>query len=68
MKKFLSMFVLGAFVFGVSFANFENVAENNFETKFLASSADKEKALDEKLRKQAEKKRAEQLERKAKAH
>ena len=67
MKKFFSMIVLGSFVLGISFANFENVAENNFETEFLASSADKEKMLDEKLRKQAEKKRAEQLERKAKA-
>ena len=66
MKKFFSMIVLGSFVLGISFANFENVAENNFETEFLASSADKEKMLDEKLRKQAEKKRAEQLERKAK--
>ena len=66
MKKFFSMIVFGSFVLGISFANFENVAENNFETEFLASSADKEKMLDEKLRKQAEKKRAEQLERKAK--
>ena len=66
MKKFFSMIVLGSFVLGISFANFENVAENNFETEFLASSADKEKMLDEKLRKQAEKKRAEQLEKKAK--
>lgn len=66
MKKILSVFVLGAFVFGISFTNFENVTENNFETEFLASSDDKEKMLDEKLRKQAEKKRAEQLERKAK--
>ena len=65
MRKVLSMCLLGAFVFGVSFANFETSAENNFEQEFLASNSDKEKMLDEKLRKQAEKKRAEQLEKKA---
>ncbi|MBR6013039.1 MAG: hypothetical protein IK062_04555 [Selenomonadaceae bacterium] len=67
MKKFFSMMILATFVFGVSFANFENVSENNFEQNYLASDAEKEKMLDDKLRKQAEKKRAEQLEKKAKA-
>lgn len=67
MKKILSMFVLGA-VLGISFANVDNVAvaENNFQQEFFAGNADKEKMLDDKLRKQAEKKRAEQLEKKAK--
>ena len=66
MKKILSVLVLGAFIFGVS-ANLSTVQAKNFEPVMLASSADKDKQLDEKLRKQAEKKRAEQLERKAKA-
>lgn len=63
MKRILTAVLLGTFIFGVS-AN----VENNFavEQAYFASSADKEKMLDDKLRKQAEKKRAEQLERKAK--
>ena len=65
MNKFLSVLVLGAFIFGVS-ANLSTVQAKNFEPTFLASGADKEKQLDEKLRKQAEKKRAEQLEKKYK--
>ena len=62
MKRILSAMLLGAFIFGVS-AN----VENNFvvEQEYFATSADKEKMLDDKLRKQVEKKRAEQLERKA---
>ena len=63
MKRILSAMLLGAFIFGVS-AN----VENNFvvEQEYFATSADKEKMLDDKLRKQVEKKRAEQLQRKAK--
>ena len=65
MKKILSILILGAFVFGVS-TNLQTVQAKSFEPTFLASGADKEKQLDEKLRKQAEKKRAEQLEKKYK--
>ena len=65
MKKILSVLVLGAFIFGVS-ANLSTVQAKIFEPVMLASGADKEKQLDEKLRKQAEKKRAEQLEKKYK--
>lgn len=66
MKKILSTMLLSAFIFGVS-ANF--FVENNFnvEQKYFASSAEKEKMLDDKLRKQVEKKREEQLEKKAKS-
>ncbi len=62
MKRIFTAMLLGAFIFGVS-AN----VENNFvvEQEYFATSADKEKMLDDKLRKQVEKKRAEQLERKA---
>ena len=64
MKKILSTMLLGAFIFGVS-----ATVENNFvvEQEYFASSADKDKMLDDKLRKQVEKKRAEQLEKKAKS-
>lgn len=65
MKKILSVLILGAFIFGVSYANSATVQAENFEPVMLASSADKDKQLDDKLRKQAEKKRAKQLERKA---
>lgn len=63
MKRILATVLLGMFVFGVS-AN----VENNFAVtpEYFASSADKDKMLDDKLRKQVEKKRAEQLEKKAK--
>lgn len=67
MKKILSALILGTFVFGVSFANAEKVEAKNFDSVMLANSADKEKLLDEKLRKQAEKKRAAQLEKKFKS-
>lgn len=66
MKRILSILILGAFVFGVSSANLATVQAKNFESIMLASSVDKDKQLDEKLRKQAEKKRAEQLEKKSK--
>ncbi len=66
MKKILSILVLGAFIFGISSADFATVQAKNFEPVMLASQAEKDKQLDEKLRKQAEKKRAEQLERKVK--
>lgn len=64
MKRIFATVLLGMFVFGVS-ANVENISA--VEQTYFANSADKEKMLDDKLRKQVEKKRAEQLEKKAKS-